>query len=78
MVCTSCGSKNLSKFKGEVALQLAGPNAIEPTVFIWPQVFVCLACAVAQFSIPTAQARILAEGPTVGFWQALHDPRLRS
>jgi hypothetical protein len=67
MFCTSCGSKNLSKFKGEIALQLPGPNAIEPTVFIWPEVFVCLACAVGQFSIPAAQAHILAKGPTAEF-----------
>jgi hypothetical protein len=68
MLCASCGSNNLSKFKAEIALQLPGPNAIEPTVFIWPDVFVCLACAVGQFSIPAAQAHILAKRPTVGLW----------
>ena len=38
MPCTSCGSRNLPKIKGEVALLLPGPVGVEPTVFVlFPQ-----------------------------------------
>ena len=70
MPCTSCGSKNLPRFKGEVALLLSGPVGVQPTVFVWPQVMVCLDCGAAQFSVPKAELGMLAKGtPTVGFWQ---------
>jgi len=70
MSCMSCGSKNLPKFKGEVALLLPGPVGVEPTVFVWSEVVVCLACGAGQFSVPEAELRILAKGtPVAGFWQ---------
>jgi len=69
MLCVCCGSSNLPKFKGEIALRLPGANAIEPTVFVWPEVAVCLSCGVAQFSVPNAELRVLAKGaPVAGYW----------
>jgi len=62
MRCTSCGSTNLRKFKGEVTMLPPVPNTIEPTVFVWPEFVVCLSCGLAQFSVPGAELRILAKG----------------
>ena len=67
--CTSCGSENLRTFKGEVAIQLM-PIAVELTVFVWPEIVVCLDCGVAEFSVPRAELGVLAKGtPTAGFRQ---------
>jgi len=70
MACASCDATNLRKFMGEVAILLPGPNAVEPTVFVWPEFVICLSCGLAQFSVPKAELRILAKGsPTSGLWQ---------
>jgi len=69
MPCTSCGSENLHKFKGEVAIQL-NPITVEPAVFVWAAVAVCLACGAGQFPVPKAELRVLAKGaPVTGFRQ---------
>jgi hypothetical protein len=57
MSCTSCGSKNLPNFKGEVALMLPGPVGVEPTVFLWSKVVVCLACSFLYHNLNCAYLR---------------------
>jgi len=69
MSCTSCGSKDAPKFNGEVALLLPGPVGVEPTLFLWSDVVVCLVCGAGQFSVPKSELPILAKGtPVAGFW----------
>jgi hypothetical protein len=62
MPCPSCGSENLRKFKGEIGIVLPGfLNLFDPTVFVWPELVVCLACGVAQFAVPDRELRLLAK-----------------
>jgi hypothetical protein len=65
MSCTSCGSENLGKFRGEIAIQsfwLEIPD--ETPVFLWPELAVCLDCGVARFAVPARDMRMLAAKAT--------------
>jgi hypothetical protein len=60
--CKSCGSQNLRKFKGELAVLLPGAEKLaEPTVLVWSELLVCLACGAGQFVVPERELRMLAE-----------------
>jgi hypothetical protein len=60
MVCTSCGSNNLRKFKGEVSILLPRfEDRFEPTVLAQPEFVICLACGVAQFTVLDRELRLL-------------------
>jgi len=62
MPCTSCGSENLRKFKAEIGIVLPGfLRLFDPTVFVWPELVVCLACGTAQFAVPERELRLLAK-----------------
>ena len=65
MHCTSCGSELVDKFGAEIFIH---PNEIgRPPVCVFPRLVVCLACGcVAQFAVPKAAARLLANGPVAG------------
>jgi len=61
MYCTSCGSKNLRSFRGEIAVHFPGLSQIdEPALFVFPDLVICLVCGVAQFAVPEAELRLLA------------------
>ena len=65
MSCKSCGSENLGKFRGEIAIQsfwLENPD--ETPVFVWPELAVCLDCGVARFAVPARDMRVLAAKAT--------------
>jgi hypothetical protein len=73
--CKSCGSVNQRKFIGEMGIRPPGLKNIEtPVVWIFPQIVVCLECGVAEFTIPGADLRQLAEGDAA----AAEQPRHRS
>ena len=58
--CTSCGSANVSKLSGEVALHFRGlQNLDTPAVFVFPEVVVCLDCGVSQFEMPQPELQRL-------------------
>jgi hypothetical protein len=60
--CKSCGSQNIRKFKGELAVLLPGSeNLAQPTVLVWSELLVCLACGAGQFVVPERELLILAE-----------------
>ena len=53
MPCTSCGSNNLSKFWGEIAIHFPGMKDLDkPVVWVFPELVVCLDCGIAQFAVP--------------------------
>jgi ribosomal protein L37E len=64
MRCTSCGSGDLRKYKGEIAIKLAEHQNVEESVFVFPELVVCLACGFARFTVPERELRLLAQGNT--------------
>jgi hypothetical protein len=62
MPCKSCGSENLRKFTGEIAIHLSGlKNINEPQVCVFPELVVCLNCGFAEFTVPETELRLLAK-----------------
>ena len=58
--CKWCGSQNLARFTGEVAMRLPGlKNIDEPPVFVFPELAVCLVCGVARFVVPEDALHLL-------------------
>ena len=63
MQCKSCGSVNQNKFNGEMGIRASGlKNIDKPLVCVFPELIVCLDCGMAEFVIPEAELRLLAEG----------------
>jgi hypothetical protein len=67
MPCKSCGSESLGEFTGEIAIHFRGlKNINEPTVFVFPELVVCLECGTAEFVVPEDVLRLLAKGRAAG------------
>lgn len=63
--CNSCDSENLGRFRGEIGIHSLGLKNIDtPTVFVFPELLVCLACGHAQFAVPETELRLLAKRNT--------------
>jgi hypothetical protein len=63
MRCSSCGSENVNKFKGEIAIRSPGlKNLDKPIVWVFPDVIICADCGTAQFAVPEAELRMLEKG----------------
>jgi transcription elongation factor Elf1 len=63
MTCPSCGSTNESKLTAEIAIHFPGlRNLNKPTVWVFPEIFVCLDCGKARFVVPEAELRSLNRG----------------
>jgi hypothetical protein len=57
-----CDAENLRGFIGEIAIHFPGPKNIDiPTVFVSPELVICLACGHAQFTVPEDELRKLTE-----------------
>lgn len=66
MGCKSCGSKNLKKFPGEIAVHFPGlKNMDKAKVCIFPELVICLECGIALFVVPETELRQLVEGDTI-------------
>jgi predicted nucleic-acid-binding Zn-ribbon protein len=67
MPCKSCGSENLGKFTGEIAIHFRGlQNINEAHVWVFPELVVCLNCGFAEFAVPETELRLLAKGRIAG------------
>jgi len=63
MPCKSCGSENLQKFRGEIAVHFLGLKCMDmPIVWVFPELVVCLDCGNAQFIVPEAELQTLRKG----------------
>jgi hypothetical protein len=63
MPCKTCGSVNQSKFSAEMGIHfLELKNIDKPTVWVLPEVIVCLDCGTAEFAVPAEELRQLKEG----------------
>ena len=64
--CKSCGSGNVGKLRGEVAMRFPGlKNIDEPVVRVFPNFVVCLDCGIAQFAVPETELRVLTKRDAV-------------
>jgi|SRR5690348_9029188 hypothetical protein len=62
MACKACGSINEQKLNGEINLHFPGIEGLDkPTVWVFPQVIVCLDCGYAQFSVQQPELKRIAE-----------------
>jgi hypothetical protein len=60
MPCKACGSVNQREFIGEMGIRSPGlENLDKPTVWVFPELILCLDCGVAEFVIPEAELREL-------------------
>jgi hypothetical protein len=67
MPCKSCGSENLGKFTGEIAIHFRGlKNINEPYVCLFPELVVCLNCGFAEFAVSESELRRLTKGRVAG------------
>jgi hypothetical protein len=63
MPCRACGSENLGSFNGEIAIHFRGlKNIDQPTVFVFPELLICLSCGITEFVIPEGELRLLEKG----------------
>ena len=62
MLCKSCGSAIERKFKGEIGVRSSEVKDLaRPSVWIFPELFVCLECGATEFTVPKTELRKLAE-----------------
>lgn len=61
-LCPSCQSDKQHGFPAEVNIHFLGKQGLDiPTVWVFPTILVCMNCGAAQFSIPEAERKELAE-----------------
>jgi Zn ribbon nucleic-acid-binding protein len=62
MPCKSCGAANQKKFIGVMGVRSPGLKNIDKlTVWVFPQLIVCLDCGTAEFVVPETELRLLAK-----------------
>jgi len=62
-MCKSCGSNWQKRFTGEISIHFPGLKDVDkPTVWVFPDVLVCLNCGSAEFAVPEAELRVLVTG----------------
>lgn len=63
MSCQSCHSENVREYTAEINIHFPGKKGLDiPAVWVFPTIFVCMDCGTAQFAIPDAARKTLAEG----------------
>ena len=66
MDCKSCGSKNLKKFPGEIAVHFPGlRNMDNAKVCVVPELVFCLECGIALLVVAEPELRQLVEGEAI-------------
>lgn len=62
MPCNSCGSVNLRKFSGEIAIHFPElKNIDKPVVWVFAELVVCMDCGTAEFIMSESELRQLAK-----------------
>ena len=68
MLCHSCHSAKLQEYTAEINIHFPGLKGLDiPTVWVFPRLLVCLDCGLAQFTIPDAERKTLAERDSRGW-----------
>ncbi len=61
MTCKSCRSENQRKFVSEINVHFSGlKNLNKPSVFVFPNLQVCMDCGFTEFAMPESELRLLA------------------
>jgi hypothetical protein len=61
MACTLCASDNQAKFTAEMNIHSTGlRNLDKPSVWVFPELLICLDCGFLQFAVPLAELELLA------------------
>jgi hypothetical protein len=61
MTCKSCRSENQRKFVSEINVHFSGlKNLNKPSIFVFPNLHVCMDCGFAEFAMPEGELRLLA------------------
>ena len=61
MSCMVCGSDKLTKYTAEMNIHLTGlANLNRPSVWVFPELLVCLNCGFSPFMVPNAELSQLA------------------
>ena len=70
MRCKSCGAAIDHRFRAEMGIHFTGlKNIDKPTIWVFPELIVCLDCGHAELGVPEdelANLRRLAKGDAVG------------
>ena len=62
MACKKCGSVRQKKLNAEMNLHFPGiENLDKPTVWVFPEVVVCLDCGLSEFSVQKPELRRIEE-----------------
>ena len=62
MACRSCQAENVTEFGAEINIHFPASEGLdEPSVFVFPQLAVCLGCGFTTFTLPETELRQLAE-----------------
>jgi hypothetical protein len=63
MRCKVCGLSNQKTFIGEMSIRSPGLKGLDkPSVWIFPELVVCLDCGMAELVVPESELRVLAHG----------------
>jgi hypothetical protein len=63
MACRQCSSGNQGKFGTEMNIHFPGVEGLQKaTVWVFPQVMVCLDCGFAEFTVTETELHRLAKG----------------
>jgi hypothetical protein len=74
MPCTSCGSENLRRLRGEIAVRYPGLEKMDgPAVWVFPELVLCMDCDNALFVVPGAELRLSAK--TIRYQESEFDTR---
>jgi hypothetical protein len=66
MPCRSCQSENQRKLDAEVYIHFPGLTGLDqPSVWVFPELLVCLNCGFMESSIPEAELRLLAKNTAI-------------
>lgn len=63
MSCKSCQSENQRIFTAEMNIHFVGLKNLDAnTVWVFPELLVCLDCGYTEFQVEERELRLLAEG----------------
>jgi hypothetical protein len=60
MSCLLCGSGNQAELTAEMLIHFSGLKNLEPGIWVFPKLLVCLDCGCSHFSVPKRELASIA------------------